>query len=263
MESTLFLRNAPLPRVPLQRISSPVNLSAARVTMPNFGLNHLTLLLANNSYPRPLRHDFSPIVCAVKKFSTHSTNDEDDNKIVRGSIGASLVMACVLGIVSCGCWMSPIANAIPPWSSNNSSRQTAAGSQKHKPLTRKNLPDVEALKKEAKMLANSGRDEEVLKPLRQALDEARSDPRYGDTHYNIEMALVEVLIYLGRYEEAKECQCLNLSKEYFIKSDARVPLYKGIIHTMLDEKDKAMACWKKFAKIVGDESGLPLFRPPE
>lgn len=47
------------------------------------------------------------------------------------------------------------------------------------------------------MLANSGRDEEVLKPLRQALDEVSSaDPKYGDPHYNIEMALVEVLIYL-------------------------------------------------------------------
>lgn len=145
MESTLLLRNAPLPSVPLQRISSPVNLSAARVTVPNFSLNHLTLSLANNSLPRQLRHDFSPIVCAVNKFSTHSTNDEGDNKIVRGSAGASLVMACVLGIISCGCWMSPIANAIPPWSSNSSSRQTvAADSQKYK--TRKNLPDVEALK---------------------------------------------------------------------------------------------------------------------
>ena len=146
MESTLFLRNAPLPSVPLQRISSPVNLSAARVTVPNFSLNHLTLSLVNNSLPRPLRHDFSPIVCAVNKFSTHSTNDEGDNKIVRGSVGASLVMACVLGIISCGCWMSPIANAIPPWSSSNSSRQTvAADSQKYK-QTRQNRPDVEALK---------------------------------------------------------------------------------------------------------------------
>ena len=139
MESTLLLRNAPLPSVPLQRISSPVNLSAARVTVPNFGLNHSTLSLVNNSYPRPLRHDFSPIVCAVNNFSIHSTNDEGDNKIVRGSVGASLVMACVLGIISCGCWMSPIANAIPPWSS----RQTvAADSQKYK-QTRPNLRDVD------------------------------------------------------------------------------------------------------------------------
>ena len=47
------------------------------------------------------------------------------------------------------------------------------------------------------MQANSGRDEEVLKPLRQALDKAWSEEsKYGDPHYNIEMALVEVLIYL-------------------------------------------------------------------
>ncbi|XP_030972456.1 uncharacterized protein LOC115992404 isoform X2 [Quercus lobata] len=213
MESTLLLRNAPLPSVPLQRISSPVNLSAARVTVPNFGLNHSTLSLVNNSYPRPLRHDFSPIDCAVNNFSTHSTNDEGDNKIVRGSVGASLVMACVLGIISCGCWMSPIANAIPPWSS----RQTvAADSQKYK-QTRQNLRDV---------------DVEVLK---------------------------------GRYEEAKECQCLKLGlkelRDLRIKSDTRVPLYKGIIYTMLDEKDKAMNSWKEFAKYVEDESEVPLFQP--
>ncbi|XP_050287702.1 uncharacterized protein LOC126726485 [Quercus robur] len=264
MESTFLLRNAPLPSVPLQLISSPVNLSVARVTVPNFGLNHLTLSLANNSYPRPLRHDFSPIVRAVNNFSTHSANDEGDNKIVRGSVGASLVMACVLGIISCGCWMSPIANAIPPWSSHQT---VAADSQKYK-QTRQNLRDVdvEALKKKAKVQANSRRDEEVLKPLRQALDKAWSEySTYGDPHYNIEMALVEVLIYLGRYEEAKECQCLKLGlkelRDLRIKSDTRVPLYKGIIYTMLDEKDKAMKSWKEFAKYVEDESEVPLFQP--
>ncbi|XP_065619653.1 uncharacterized protein LOC136061166 [Quercus suber] len=116
------------------------------------------------------------------------------------------------------------------------------------------------------MLANSGRDEEVLKPLRQALDKAWSeDSKYGDPHYNIEMALVEVLIYLGRYEEAKECRCLKLGlkelRDSRIKSDTRVPLYKGIIYTMLDEKDKAMKSWKEFAKYVEDESEVPLFQP--
>jgi hypothetical protein len=33
-------------------------------------------------------------------------NDDDDNKIARGTVGASLVLACVLGIIGCGCKMS-------------------------------------------------------------------------------------------------------------------------------------------------------------
>ena len=77
MESTLFLRNGPLPSVPLC-ISFP--LSATRLTKPNFSSNHSSLSLPNSSYRRPLRHAISPIFCAVNKFPTPSTNDESKSQ---------------------------------------------------------------------------------------------------------------------------------------------------------------------------------------
>ena len=53
------------------------------------------------------------------------------------------------------------------------------------------------LQRQAKMLAKCGRDKEVLKPLRKALKDIETrDPEYGEPNYQVEMALVEVLIYL-------------------------------------------------------------------
>lgn len=53
------------------------------------------------------------------------------------------------------------------------------------------------LQRQAKMLAKCGRDEEVLKPLRKALKDIETkEPEYGEPNYQVEMALVEVLIYL-------------------------------------------------------------------
>ena len=105
MESTLHLRYGSLPSLPL-RISSP--LSAARIpNKPNFTPNHLSLPLTNSPYPRPLKHALSPIVCAINRSPTPpSMNDDGDNKIARGTVGASLVLACVLGIIGCGCKMN-------------------------------------------------------------------------------------------------------------------------------------------------------------
>ena len=111
MESTLFLRYNPLPSMPLC-ISTP--LRATKLTNPNFSSNHSSLSLPNSSYQRPLRHAFSPVSCAINRFPEPSTNEEagGDNKIVRGAIGVTLVLACVLGVISRGCTMSPKANAI-------------------------------------------------------------------------------------------------------------------------------------------------------
>lgn len=139
MDSSLCLRYGLLPTLPL-RIPSPVK--HARLTKPHksFTLSALPLTNTNNSIYRPPRHG-SSLVCAINGFLKPSTNDgcweiipqsektpsksvchpsgncpninrDDGNKIVRGSVGASLALACVLGIISCGCtMMSPIAIA--------------------------------------------------------------------------------------------------------------------------------------------------------
>ncbi|KAF3969098.1 hypothetical protein ACB098_05G125200 [Castanea mollissima] len=273
MESTLFLRNGPLPSVPL-RISSP--LSATRLTKPNFSSNHSSLSLPNSSYRRPLRHAFSPIVCAVNKFPTPSTNDESDSKIVRGTVGVSLVLACVLGIISCR--MSPMANAATLMNQRKSpivpssdfypagggpamksfldtsaylaSRLTE--SKKTKLFAANKRPsaqDVQTLKDEAMELMKSKKADEVVKELQEAYKFLKNDP---EPAFYVEMTLVEVLIYLGKYEEALECKCL---KKPAIKADARVPLYKAIIYTLMNEKESARECWTVYIKAI--EEGLP------
>ena len=102
MESALCLRRGPLSPL-LLRIPSPVKPATARVTL-------LSLPLTNTktSIHRPLGHGFSP-VCAINGFPKVSTNDhgDDGRQIVKGTVGASLALACVLGIISCGCKMSP------------------------------------------------------------------------------------------------------------------------------------------------------------
>nr|XP_023891234.1 uncharacterized protein LOC112003279 [Quercus suber]POE62155.1 hypothetical protein CFP56_73687 [Quercus suber] len=270
MESTLFLRNGPLPSVPL-RISSP--LSATRLTKPNFSSNHSSLSLPNSSCRRPLRHAFSPIVCAVNKFPTP---DESDNKIVRGTVRVSLVLACVLGIISCR--MSPIANAATLMTQRKSPNVPSSDfypaggrpamksfldtsaymasrlteSKKTKLFAANKRPsaqDVQALKDEAMELMKSKKADEMVKELEEAYKFFKNDP---EPAFYVEMALVEVLIYLGKYEEALKRKCL---KKPAIKADARVPLYKAIIYTMMNEKEAARECWTVFIKAI--EEGLP------
>uniref|UniRef100_A0A7N2LRJ3 Uncharacterized protein n=1 Tax=Quercus lobata TaxID=97700 RepID=A0A7N2LRJ3_QUELO len=166
MESTLFLRSSPLASLPI-RISSP--LSATRLTNPNFSSNHSSLSPPNSSYQRPLRHAFSPIVCAVNRFPTPSTNDESKSQCNFSVEAKSFI------------YPESTTHMLKP-------ADTVVESKK-KP------PNIESLK--AKMLAKCGRDEEVLKPLRKALKDIETrDPEYGEPNYQVEMALVAIIIYL-------------------------------------------------------------------
>jgi hypothetical protein len=102
----LRLRHGRLSPLPL-RIPSPIKPATAttRVTLSSLPLTNTKTSIIH----RPLGHGFSP-VCAINGFPKASTNDhgDDDGKqIVRGTVGASLALACVLGIITCGCTMSP------------------------------------------------------------------------------------------------------------------------------------------------------------
>jgi hypothetical protein len=135
MESSLCLRYGPLPTLPL-RIPSPVKPTWLTKPHKSFTLSSLPLTNTNNSIYRPAPRHGSSLVCAINGFPKPSTNDgcweiippskgvrhqsencpnsrDDGKKIVRGSVGASLALACVLGIISGGStMMSPIAIAI-------------------------------------------------------------------------------------------------------------------------------------------------------
>ena len=90
---------------------------AASIARPysSFRPSSLSLSSKASTY-RPLsRHAFSsPVICALNKpSSTPSPNYDKDNgkKIVRVVGGASVVLACVLGIINCNNKFSPTAIA--------------------------------------------------------------------------------------------------------------------------------------------------------
>ncbi|XP_028754881.1 uncharacterized protein LOC114714325 [Neltuma alba] len=66
----------------------------------------------------------------------------------------------------------------------------------------------------------------------------------------LEMLLVEMLIYKGRLDEALQCQCLNRSREPLV--DARPPLFKAIIYGMRDDWEESQRFWNEFEKVRGE-----------
>ncbi|XP_059436463.1 uncharacterized protein LOC132169447 [Corylus avellana] len=281
MESALCLRlrHGPLSPLPL-RIPSPVKPATTTVTLLSLPLTNTKTSIIH----RPLGHGFGP-VCAINGFPKASTNDGGDGgkQIVKGSVGASLALACVLGIISCGCKMSPpvaiaaskaqksismspMTNIYPgggrlPLKSLLDMSVYLAASQDNQKRsvfsilkTKRIQPkDIEALKEDAIMqLKNSGKGDEVVKQLKEAYKSCKGDP---EPETNVEMALVEVLILLGRYQEASKCKCLQRDLPSPGPSDARVPLYKAIIYTMLDNTDEARKWWKEYTRAV--QGGIP------
>ncbi|KAI9124260.1 hypothetical protein K1719_005560 [Acacia pycnantha] len=64
--------------------------------------------------------------------------------------------------------------------------------------------------------------------------------------HEIELALVELLIYQGNPEEALKYECLDYQRNQF---DARPPLFKAIIHGMLGRWGEAANYWDDFVDV--------------
>ncbi|KAK4259212.1 hypothetical protein QN277_005566 [Acacia crassicarpa] len=64
--------------------------------------------------------------------------------------------------------------------------------------------------------------------------------------HEIELALVELLIYQGNPEEALKYECLDYQRNQF---DARPPLFKAIIHGMLGKWEEAANYWDDFVDV--------------
>ncbi|KAM0939508.1 hypothetical protein DsansV1_C20g0164021 [Dioscorea sansibarensis] len=77
------------------------------------------------------------------------------------------------------------------------------------------------LQKEAAKLEMTGQEEVAVKMLKEAYEKAKKDEKLHEA-YELEMLLVEMLIYKGDFEEAFIRSCLE-EEEIF---DARRPLYK-------------------------------------
>lgn len=111
MHSTLCLHYGAL------HIPSATN-RAASIVRPysSFRPSSLSLSSEASTYRTLSPHAFSsPVICALDKPSTPSPNYDKDNgkKIVRVVGGASVVLACVLGIINCNYNFSPRAIAAP------------------------------------------------------------------------------------------------------------------------------------------------------
>ncbi|CAA7014276.1 unnamed protein product [Microthlaspi erraticum] len=100
-------------------------------------------------------------------------------------------------------------------------------------LLSKETPDFGLLQRDIVKMEMSGKEAKGVEILKRALEKARGEEK-GHEAYEIEMLLVEMLIYLGNIEEASKCKCL----EDEIITDARRPLYQTIIHYLRGDPEK-------------------------
>ncbi|KAG6642154.1 hypothetical protein CIPAW_09G123500 [Carya illinoinensis] len=111
-------------------------------------------------------------------------------------------------------------------------------------LLKDEQPDLMQLQRTVAKLEMSGKEEESVAILEKAVENAQKEKKHEA--YEIEMLLVEMLIYKGDFEKALNCECLKHEEI----SDARRPLYKAIIYTMLGNYEKqAKKCWGDFKDI--------------
>ncbi|ESQ52052.1 hypothetical protein EUTSA_v10017730mg [Eutrema salsugineum] len=75
-------------------------------------------------------------------------------------------------------------------------------------LLSKEKPDFGLLQRDIVKMEMSGKEAKGVEILKKALEKAREEGRSHEA-YEIEMLLVEMLIYLGNTEEASKCKCLE------------------------------------------------------
>ncbi|KAF8110194.1 hypothetical protein N665_0086s0033 [Sinapis alba] len=94
-------------------------------------------------------------------------------------------------------------------------------------------PDFGLLQRDIVKMEMSGKEAKGVEILKKALEKAKEEGK-GHEAYEIEMLLVEMLIYMGNIEEASKCKCLE---DDFI-TDARSPLYQTIIYYFRGDPEK-------------------------
>ncbi|KAK9227644.1 hypothetical protein WN943_012698 [Citrus x changshan-huyou] len=247
------------------------------VTKLGSGHSSIWISFSKGSTRRPFGRVFSPVICTHDGSSTPS---ENDNKIVKGAVGASLALTCALGIMSFSSRMNPKAIAAGPMEMYQKAPRMSVlphpiggryalnsfldvsvrlASSKAEPFywPRYTVPpgpsaeDVNAIKAEAVKQMKYGKPEFAVTLLKKVYEDCKNEP---EPAYNVEMALVEILIYQGKYREALECNCLK--DEQRIPSDGRFPFYKAIIYTMLN-MEEAKKWWEEFAETIDDEEFDP------
>ncbi|XP_011035460.1 PREDICTED: uncharacterized protein LOC105133249 isoform X2 [Populus euphratica] len=240
-----------------------------RSTKPHLSLVPRSPSLTSCYTRHKLGHHFRPVICASSDRSpTPSRNENNrDSKIVKAAVGASVALACALGIIGGNFRMYPKAIAGPrelyqkapqveqyPSSLAKLALESfldvtsdLASTGEVSPIATFDPPPNPSIEqKHAVRLMINGEAEEAVSYLQKAFEMYKNDP---EPAYNVEMALVEILIYQHKYEVALNCDCLN-HDDHLGPSDARVFLYKAIIYTMLDFNEKARIWWERYMYAV-------------
>lgn len=210
----------------------------------------------------------SPLVHAQHDGKGDGGDGKTTRKIISSepaaTLGASFVLACALGIFFFGSMLvaSPrtaVANA--PSSTTGDVIYTRSGYQ----VIHEFMADVvflgtpttvPRLKERALMKMKEGMShEEVLKQMKIAAMSLDTGPA---EQYDLEMALVEILILQGKYEEALKYKCLDETMENPRSDLIRRSFYRAIIHTELKNKNEAYDAWKLFC-CKGFDKGFPDF----
>ncbi|XP_065879274.1 uncharacterized protein [Euphorbia lathyris] len=226
---------------------------------------HLTLISPSLKIITNKGHIYHPLTCALNEPITPSRNNGT-------KIAKSIAFACIVGLIGLGSSMKAIAG---PRELYQKAPQLVLGYPLGGRSALKSLLDVNVylsshdleppatifplpsrpsaqqvkdIKMEAVRLMKYGKAEDAVLLLRNACNLYKYDP---EPAYNVEMALVEILISQGKYMEASECDCLK--DDQCLPSDARFPLYKAIICTMLDETEDARKWWDEYVETVEGE----------
>ncbi|GLU22674.1 hypothetical protein SLE2022_387330 [Rubroshorea leprosula] len=110
-----------------------------------------------------------------------------------------------------------------------------------KSLFKQEKPNFKELQRLLVKLEMTGKEDEAVALLENELAKSRGRNESHEA-YEIEMLLVEMLIYKGDFKKASECECLKESKI----SDARRPLYNAIIQMLLKKDAEAKVYWEEF-----------------
>ncbi|KAF2305423.1 hypothetical protein GH714_005153 [Hevea brasiliensis] len=102
-----------------------------------------------------------------------------------------------------------------------------------KVLLEEEQPDFKKLQSAVAKLEMSGKEAVAVGILESAVKKARMEEKPQEA-YEIEMLLVEMLIYKGDYDKALKCECLSHEEI----SDARRPLYKGFSLSFVYNSDR-------------------------
>ncbi|ERN02438.1 hypothetical protein AMTR_s00096p00160080 [Amborella trichopoda] len=114
--------------------------------------------------------------------------------------------------------------------------------------------DVFQAEREALRLEMIGEEEDGSRMLKAAWERLHKE-RKDEEAYQLEMLLVELLIYQGRYKEALAHDCLNGE----MISDPRRPLYKAAIHSILGDQELAKNSWEEFKRMQDKEMEFQQF----